>query len=225
MNFTEDIKNQLAKDARIGNGLELGESQIEGAGMGVFATRTFVRGDIITYYEGPIIDWKRLPPNKAAVDYFPERITSHAKMLYALRYTILGNVDDDMQPLKKVSTKALKGRGGTAFLNDAGDSDYYNNTVFDRIVGKDTSRKIDSQQRNELVLDPRDVAIVIRARVNIGKGQELFVDYGEDYWTRNDTRVDVDDQLTTEELRNAIYRPQSQPSAQKKNRRVAPERV
>ncbi len=137
--------------------LEVRPSGIRGAGNGVFAARAFKRGQIVTWYDGPIIPW--VPART-----LPEGLRTHARALYMMRYTILGNVD--AATLRYITQAAQwRGKGAGACLNDQGAA---NNVTFYPLEAGRTG--------------PFDKIVGIRAARDIAPGEELFIGYGKDYW-------------------------------------------
>lgn len=124
---TIDVKIRKRQYATIGNGLEIKKSLIEGAGNGLFATRDFKKGEIITIYEGETI-------NREKADELARKgLDSHIRSLCLLRTAIDG--------IK--NPKEAFGKGGASFCNDASyQTDFQNNSKFavnvDRHTGKNT---------------------------------------------------------------------------------------
>ena len=162
----------LAVYGNVASGAELRVSTIANAGLGVFATRTFERGDFITTYDGDVVS------HSAAMAAADTTAASHYRALFAMRWTIAG---------LRVPTN---GRGLGSFVND----------TIDMNATKRAMRSIRTQPTNALFerldnaqynvfsnIPPRlgfDVAIVITARCHIPIGAEIFVAYGDDYWKR-----------------------------------------
>lgn len=143
--------------------LAIRTSHVPGAGDGLYADRNFQRHELITFYDGPVI-------NFAAASLLPPELRTHARTLRVGVSLIIGNVD--AATLTVITRREQKlGKGGGAFLNDAWGSPYDNNCEY------------------YLVTAPVDDGIytrfvAIRALRDIAAGEELFVSYGEPYWKR-----------------------------------------
>lgn len=87
----------------IGDGLEVKESRIPGAGNGLFATTDFLRNDVITLYEGESV----------SRDEALRRLATHSKSIYR---------DLVIDGLKVPEI----GRGGGSFINDPQKKSMYN---------------------------------------------------------------------------------------------------
>jgi hypothetical protein len=98
----------------IGNGLEVKKSQIEGAGNGLYATRPFKKGEVITGYAGKEISYdeaaRRIAANPLAF--------SHMRTVERQHTLIYG---------KK---KPRDGIYGGSFANDARNTQFHNNAKF-----------------------------------------------------------------------------------------------
>lgn len=233
MEYSDFIKNVVDNISTIGNGVVLKPSQIQNAGMGLFADRDFLRDEIITFYDGPIVAWRKLPKAKQQWSNFPDDVKSHIRKLFKDHYFLWGNADMDGNLLKDISNESLKGRGGLAFANDAFSSRFYNNAEFEQINGPSITQQLEvagTGPEGTFAPDPFDTVVIMRARFNIAKGKELFVHYGDDYWREFGKVEDAKNVITVEDLRNAIYRPDNTSSVpvaaanakKKKKRRVVP---
>lgn len=163
-----------------GNGLKLMESDhlmslgIRGEN-GLYATRDFEKGEIITYYYGRVI--KFVPAAKLS----PEKQT-HARTLFYQKYTILGN---EMMPAKEgdvpisisIPATQLAGLGLAAMANDGvhGVEESKQNSNFEQF---------DLNYRALTNPNPFAKLIVLVATRKIISGEEILNSYGEDYWER-----------------------------------------
>jgi SET domain-containing protein len=143
--------------ATIGDGIEVKQSSIPESGNGLFATRDFNEGEIITTYDGETIDFK------TAGELRKQGKASHIRTLVRMSICVDGFKDPADAHRK----------GGGSFCNDAnysgdtaGVSKYQNNAKF----SVENSAK-----------DPREICY-IRALKDIKSGEEIFVSYGRDYW-------------------------------------------
>ena len=87
----------------IGDGLEVKESEIPGAGNGLFATTDFLSNDVVTIYEGEWISGKEANSRPA----------THSRSIYR------GLVIDGLKVPEH-------GRGGGSFINDPRNAELYN---------------------------------------------------------------------------------------------------
>ena len=135
--------------ATINNGVEVRPSSIFGAGMGLFATKFFAKGDAITEYDGEIID-RRQAEHLASL-----RRDTHIRSLS--RHSLVDGL--------KVP---ISGRGGGSFANDV--KGMYNANfckVEEVIPGYPDPRS-----------GLRDMTrIFLRALRDIHPGEEIFIDY------------------------------------------------
>ncbi len=167
----DDLKASLAT---YGNGVTLQPSGIAGAGLGLFATRTFEAGEPITEYTGRIITDSTARALSVAG-------RSHVRTQFPRRTHIDGKRLEDgtliTDPVSQTS-----GRGIAAFANDARDSTAYsNNADFDFVDSLATDRMLSAGQYERL--DREGVRIVfLRAMRRIEAGEEIFIPYGNDYW-------------------------------------------
>src|SRR4051812_44447111 len=82
----DDISKLKTQLPVVGNGLIVKKSIAVPQENGLFATRAFVKNELITFYDGKITSYV----HPSELDY---KLVSHARSLIPLTYTILGNVD------------------------------------------------------------------------------------------------------------------------------------
>jgi hypothetical protein len=154
----------------IGRDLDARPSQIPDAGTGVYTTRVFAKGEIVSWYSGAIITFVK-PENLSLA------LRSHARALMQMRYTILGNVMEDGRHM----VTELRGRGAVPFMNAAHGSAFRANAEFSYV---ENAR---NEQINTYIqqLDPHERIVVAVATRKIARGEEVFMDYGVDYWKRD----------------------------------------
>jgi hypothetical protein len=161
--------------ATLGNGIEVRQSTIAGAGLGVFATRAFAAGELVTQYA-----------YTALVD------ATEAKGDYKL--SSFGNTGRVFLGVEEPRA----GLGGGSFVNDtldlaasavATDEDatvaiHYvrTRTPTCEDVAIVTRRQRASMRTEQVAIGQHGVAL--RALVPIAAGDELFMSYGNAYWTR-----------------------------------------
>lgn len=157
--------------ATVGNGLEVRASSVPAAGMGLFATRNFAKGDPVTEYEGKLIthsEAKQLSKEDRS------HVRSHILQRWAINGKIVGG--------RPISASSLQGRGGGAMVNHVASSKA--NVVFDHV----DSAKFAAEMANWMSSpsspfpDPHGRITFMRASKPIKKGDELFAYYGKDYW-------------------------------------------
>lgn len=168
-NTYEQVKEAMAT---LGNGLETRESTIPGAGLGLFATRDFADGEVITSYYGQIISYKEART----------RPHSHIRSLYTMRTAIDGRFMRDGTPITDPATQ-LQGLGAASLCNDTRTGN--DNALFVVMHSAENLQKFESFQKNgNWKLDPEQSDVFIFADGPISEGQEIFVSYGKDYWKR-----------------------------------------
>jgi hypothetical protein len=157
----------------VGTGVDVRVSSIEGAGMGLFATRDFPKGAYITEYQGAVaarhlIDKIKLSPwhygYRSAIDVY-----THACAIWYLGPVILGLRPKD---LYLVRAKCL---GGASFCNEGREKRQRNATL-----------------RTELL--PQ--RIFLKATRKILAGEEIFCYYGRGYWDRLMTTDMMDEEAS-----------------------------
>jgi hypothetical protein len=155
----------------VGDGVLVRPSTIPAAGSGLFANRDFAKGAPVTGYEGKLIthaEAKRLSKEDRS------HVRAHQRQRTALNGKIVAG--------RPLSPASIQGRGGAAMTNHKKGGKA--NVVFDNV---DSARYL-AQLANWMVSssnphpDPQGRITYLKARRAIRKGEELFVDYGEDYW-------------------------------------------
>lgn len=173
-NTRDDGEAIKARLPVIGEGsLLLAQSTLPGAGFGLFADRDFRNGEIITFYTGPIS--KYIHPSKLDPFY-----ATHARMVNSW-YTMYGNYTDD--GLRRLDTnnagdrEYLTGKGGGPFINhNTGVAGQPNSTWYPVRSKENRAKPMDE--------NPFDIIIMIAATRDIDEGEEIFINYGNDYWQR-----------------------------------------
>lgn len=147
----------------IDDGVSLKSSCIVGAGMGLFGGKDFDKLDLITEYSGHV---------GLAVDLHTSAHFLNKGYIFTLSPHLY--IDGSKAPSKP-------GFPGGSFANDSRNSPYRPNAkyvIFNRLplsIPKDVRTGVKSSQRMFLVaIEP------------IKAGEEIFVDYGEDYWICHD---------------------------------------
>jgi hypothetical protein len=158
----------------VGNGVEIRASQ-SGFGHGLFVTRAFQADEPITEYYGKLLTWREsrsLPPEK----------TTHIVKHIAMTFSIDGLRLADGTPITD-PPRQLHGRGGGAFANDARNTRFSVNADFD-FWDSPTNR---ANFAATGVSDPRQRITFIKATKPLSPGDEVFVDYGTQYWSKHST--------------------------------------
>jgi len=152
--------------------LAIAQSTIVEAGKGLFARRAFEDGERITIYEGELITFaeavKRRKENKHS------HIRSHLQRRVYIDGARLANGDLITEPETE-----LFGLGGGAFANHKPEAEA--NAEFDYIDSEENEKLFDKLILGR-VLDPNERITFIRATRDIAAGEEIFLNYGEDYW-------------------------------------------
>ena len=115
--------------------LELKDSQIENAGIGLFTKEKIKKNRLIGYYGGELLKVKN-------ENYDPD---------YSIEINNRYVIDGSKYP-----------RPFTSMMNDAHKSKFSNNCEF--------------------IVDLAKKRVEMRATRIINEGEELFIDYGEEYW-------------------------------------------
>jgi len=151
--------------ATLGDGLELGPSLIPGGGDGVFASRGFQQGDIVTEYGGEVISTKYEPKREQLRD-------SAYVMSMSDRHVLLDGLH--------VPRRA--GQPAAQWINDAANPELYNVTY-----AETTDPWIAASSRPHRGVDQEvPFRIWVYALRDIEPGEELFVSYGDRYWDGQD---------------------------------------
>jgi hypothetical protein len=159
----------------VGQGLQIKESTINGAGLGVFTVGPIGAGQVITEYYGAYVEWKEAKG----------RESSHMRALFPMRLSIDGlYMSDGKTKITNPSTQ-LHGYGAAAFSNDAR-SEEENNAEFQTVHSESNRKAIDDylsgSARCDWTAEPGESKVILVAIKDIGAGEEIFVSYGADYW-------------------------------------------
>lgn len=149
-----------------GNDIEIRPSTIPEAGSGLFAKRAFLENEIVSFYDGAMIHHVR------SEDLAPA-LRTHARAVFKMRYTLLGNVSRDGT---RVITVPDQGMGGAAWVNDSHDAPKKNTTAFVHV---------DNAYNDKYFNDRPDAfgrLILLIANRDIKAGDEIFTSYGRTYW-------------------------------------------
>ena len=160
-----------------GGSVELRNSTLgAAAGLGVFAARDFAADEPITRYEGELVEYAEARRRRARDE------ASHLRKHIPLTWTIDGTRLADGTRITRPAVE-LRGAGIGAFCNH---SRAAANAVFDFVDCAPNARLLRAIDRGRVVgaseLDPRERVSYIRAARAIRAGEEVFVDYGDDYW-------------------------------------------
>jgi hypothetical protein len=145
--------------------VDIGESTLPGAGLGLFAERKFAANEPITAYTGQLIPYQLAR----------QRNPSHIRSLIAMTWAIDGSRTEEGQTISDPLVQRI-GYGVAAFANDNLQHPEQTNAAFDF---QDSDRNCDPFH-----LSPHERIVFLRATRPIRAGQEIFVHYGSDYWTR-----------------------------------------
>lgn len=142
----------------IGDGVEVKASTIHGAGRGLFATKRFKKGNIITEFDGEIISRDEALRRRLA------REDSH-----------IAGLDFDTQ-IDGINVQAVDGKGGASFANDPRDTKRVN------------AKKVENQVIHGVIRtgEPTLTRAFLEATKQIDEGDEIFVDYKSTYWKVRD---------------------------------------
>ena len=144
--------------ATINDGVEVKESGVPNAGLGLWATRAFAKGSLITEYDGEGISYAEAIKRRDA------GVSTHIKSLDPMHLCIDG----------RGLTAASNGRGGASFANDPYTTPYRRNTVFVTKQGvKGSVPRLGFGSLSRCFL---------QATRAIAPGEELFVSYGDSYF-------------------------------------------
>lgn len=148
----KDTKNAVAS---IGYGVRVKPSTIPDAGLGLFASKNFKKNEMITEFDGNIIDKetaKKVQRTRPSATFHFVGLT--------LGFSVIDGV--------KI---AIPGRGGASFANDSMNNPPYNATFFRT---KKVMPDLPDQRTGDLEL----TRLFLKALRDIAKGEEIFVDYG-----------------------------------------------
>jgi|WetSurMetagenome_2_1015567.scaffolds.fasta_scaffold105025_2 hypothetical protein len=171
--YDDDVQ-QIKRDISvIGRGIHLSLSKIPNAGYGVVAERDFEKDEVITFYDGSVAAF--IPPKELTPKY-----RSHARKLTG-EYTLYGNYLPAIGLIDSANAfhrdNYLPGTGGGAWMNDNQSKKENNATWF--------SFETKSRRLNPFGdTNPFHVVILIVATKPIQRNEEIFINYGQDYWSR-----------------------------------------
>lgn len=152
-----------AKDcpaATIGNGVEVKPSKLgRNAGLGLFVTRRFNAGALITEYDGCVIDEREAKARQE------QKISTHIRSLGPKQAFIDGR---HVPPNESW-------RGGASFANDSFGTPAYNAKWEQQRPGKYT---VGVNRSGTNVFE----RVFLRALIDLVPGDEVYVDYGKGFW-------------------------------------------
>ena len=164
--MSDSYEKMLANVPR--NALRVAPSSIPKAGLGLFAVRDYKKGEVVTFYEGEIIDHKEARRRE------DRGIDTHIRVHIALRFYIDGFHTDASDPL--VGKASFINHKRTGANVDFGFADSASNKA-----------KMESFLRGgAFALDPKQRKTFVFALRDIKAGEEFFVDYGRDYGLDDD---------------------------------------
>ena len=141
--------------ATVGDGLAVRDSILAGAGLGLFATRPFCQGELVTYYQGQRINEAQAQARRARGE------DAYIVTLESMRSAIDG-----------VRADALRaGFGGASACNDASR---------DAVVCAGVAQA--AVNNAAFVWHDVPARLLLRAQRDIQPGEEIFVSYGRAYW-------------------------------------------
>ncbi len=154
----------------LGDGVSVSESGIEGAGLGLYASREFSKNEPITLYEGKLLTYREATEIKNG----DPCSALHIRSLFPLHSSIDGRRDERGNQITD-PMRQRDGRGGAAWANDAKGSIFEVNSVYD-------FWDFEENASDPFNRDPSLRLVFIRAIKEILPGEEIFVDYGVDFW-------------------------------------------
>src|SRR3990172_571999 len=193
----EQVRSQLSV---LGDGrLTVTDSLIGGAGLGLFAAVSFARGDPITEYYGQIIS-----KETAAKRRF-ERQASHIRVHSLNRSAIDGNYH--WNGVRIVDKRVeLIGRGVAAIANHSADAP---NVEYAFVDSASNRAAIEAWMRPGGQWTMRDECRItyIRAIRAIKPGEELLVNYGQDYsWSKESESSSEEEEESSSEEEEEVGR-------------------
>lgn len=155
--------------------LTLSKSSIAEAGDGLYALRDFEAGEVITTYTGQVVPYKEARMRRDSGE------GSHLRSLITMYYAIDGNRDENGNYLTNKRTQ-LFGKGVAQMVNHADEE--FANARFDFVDSDVNKRRIDEWLRGNYTMTPlpTERTVVLIAKRDIEAGEEIFVNYGSDYW-------------------------------------------
>ena len=151
------------KSPCIGSGVEIAPSliQIDGSGCGLFTSRRFPKGSVVTWYDGVLLWATRVLDQK------------RGKYNDKTHWRAVQGMDMVIQGLRSVGDGDLTGRGGGSIINH--DLDRQNCKIMN------SSHHILMWCESDHLFH-RIVAVVIEATRDIEAFEELYCDYGSGVW-------------------------------------------
>jgi len=172
----ERVKNQLHV-LRDGS-LELRQSE-NGAGLGLFALRSFAKGEPITEYYGEQLTYDKVKKE--------ERNTSHIRRHMAQRYVIDGRYMADGTLISK-PTEQLLDHGAAAYANHSAKKQ---NADYNYVDSNFNKAALDQFWKGaKYALLPQERITYIYAIKDIVAGSEILLDYGKQYWQNTDEQLE-----------------------------------
>lgn len=171
----QEFKNwqntELEKVPKIGGGVIVKDSLIENAGKGLFANRRFSRNEVITYYPFRVLA-------KQEARDLPLQEQTHLLSLYKGHSVIDGKGEP------------VTGIGGGAFANDI-EKGKTQQLLRDTGRSRTNAKFREFDYNGKMQVDiwtrvrfPSSRIMLLYALRDIEKGEEIYVDYEEDYWTK-----------------------------------------
>jgi SET domain-containing protein len=152
-------------------GLRVKPSTIAGAGFGLFAARDFPKHTIVCEYEGDVIDGKELD----------KRYGSDERAEYAI--SIPGTT--------KFIDAIHSNDGFARFANHVPKQESNIEFVGKLVPVEVKSTKVKNKERQRNTVVATVYKIGLQTRRAIKAGEELFVDYGKDYWSKPSSSKEV----------------------------------
>ena len=146
-----------------GGNFAIKKSNIKGAGQGVFATKSFSKGDYITYYDGQIISNKEAQRREKLEEH------SHFKTVLSGMLVISG------------LTMPAKGRGAASFVNadrraECNTEFIQKSGIVDPMLPGSEGWLRRGKEKNYMALGLNEI-VLLRAKRDIQDGEEFLVYY------------------------------------------------
>lgn len=155
--------------------LEIRPSDLEGAGNGLFALRDFAVGDPITEYYGQKITFNEAINRRDRGDN--SHIRSHIQRYWAIDGKFLADGTRIVDPARQ-----LQGNGGGALANHKSKKLANARYDFFDTPANETRFEQWAAGNRSVRLLPEDRITYLTATKPIKAGDEIFVNYGTDYW-------------------------------------------
>jgi len=166
--------NRLENPSTIGSGLELRQSTIPNSGMGVFSTRYFKIGDVVTFYDGKVFMPSSATRQRIRNTNRPDGSSEDSHVIYIRDFDSGDWLIDGVR-----SSQSTNGVGAGSLMNSrqrAGANVKCN-------VDNRPQKRMRMQYANQLHSGPRDPLgksvppMNMYAKRDIMPGEELFWDY------------------------------------------------